>query len=52
MQSYNQGGPKNLKITNAILYFICRDYQPISVAENELYAKVEKTFFLSRGSLI
>jgi hypothetical protein len=41
--SYNQGGPKNLKITNAILYFICRDYQPISVVENEGFKHLLKT---------
>lgn len=42
LASYNEGGPKNVRITNAILFFICRDYQPISVVENEGFQNLVK----------
>lgn len=29
IQSYKEGGTKNIKITNAVIYMICCDYQPI-----------------------
>jgi hypothetical protein len=35
LASCKEGGTKNIKITNAITYMICHDYQPLSVIENE-----------------
>lgn len=33
--SWAEGGAKYAKISNSILYMVCRDYQPISIVENE-----------------
>jgi hypothetical protein len=35
LKSYAAGGRKYTKVTNAILFMICRDYQPINIVENE-----------------
>lgn len=35
LASWGQGGLKHTKMTNAILYMICNDYQPISIVENQ-----------------
>lgn len=35
ISSFREGGNKNSKITDGILFMICRDSEPISVVENE-----------------
>ncbi|CAD7093244.1 unnamed protein product [Hermetia illucens] len=35
ISSFQEGGNKNSKITDGILFMICRDSEPISVVENE-----------------
>lgn len=42
LESYSECGSKYLKITNSILYMICRDYQPISIVENEGFQNLIK----------
>ncbi|XP_072375545.1 uncharacterized protein [Diabrotica undecimpunctata] len=42
LKSYSESGTKYLKITNSILYMICRDYQPISIVDNERFQNLIK----------
>lgn len=42
VQSYSDGGLKNIKITNSILYMICRDYQPFSIVDDEGFQNLLK----------
>lgn len=41
--SHKVGGNVNNKITESILYMICKDFQPLSVVEHEGFRKVLKT---------
>lgn len=41
--SYKKGGHKNYSITQAILFMICKDYQPISIVENEGFRHLLET---------
>lgn len=41
--SWSQDGTKFNKITNSILYMICKDFQPISIVEDEGFRLLMKT---------
>lgn len=38
--SFSEGGSKNLKITNCIVYFVCKDNMPFSTVEGEGFRKL------------
>lgn len=43
VESFKEGGCINTKITQAIIYMICKDYQPLSIVEHTGFNKLIKT---------
>lgn len=43
VKSHAFGGRKYTKITNAILFMICHDYQPVNIVENEGFIELMHT---------